>query len=256
MLWEPPLTVKRSRSAGRVLTVLEAIARLQPVGVTALARELHADKSAAQRAIMTLSDEGWICAAPGSPTRWQLTARILAVAHFALRGTDLRRRARRTLETLRDQSGETVLLTAQEKNAFIVLDVAESHQMLRAVPHIGMPIPVRGSATSRAMLPYMSEERRQQILGEPLNSSLIEEFAATRKRGYSVSKGEIAADMTTIAAPILEVDGSPCAAVVVTAPTARLPAAQHRAIGTMLYNAACALSRAPQKPYDYVVGSD
>ena len=256
MLWERTLTVKRSRSAVRVLAVLEAIARLQPVGVTTLARELAADKSAAQRAIMTLSDEGWICAAPGSPTRWQLTARILAVAHTGLRGNDLRRRARSTLETLRDQSGETVLLTVQDMQGFIVLDVVESRQMLRAVPHIGMAVPVHGSATSRAMLPFMSEERCIKILGEAPDPTLLEEFAATRRRGYSVSKGEIAAESTTIAAPILEVDGQPSAAVAITAPSARLPVAHHRTIGTMLYNAVCALSRVPQKPYDYTVGSD
>ena len=95
-----------------------------------------------------------------------------------------------------------------------------------------------------------------QILGRPPEPSLIDEFAATRRRGYSVSKGEIAPDATTIAAPILEVDGQPSAAVAITAPSARLPVAHHRTIGTMLYNAACALSRAPQKPYDYAVGSD
>jgi DNA-binding IclR family transcriptional regulator len=246
MLWEGVLTVKRSQSAARVLSVLEAIARLQPVGVTTLAKELRADKSAAQRAIMTLADEGWICVAQGSPTRWRLTARILAVAHVGLRGNDLRRRVRSTLETLRDQSGETTLLTVQEMDGFIVLDVVESHQMLRAVPHIGMPVPVRGSATSRAMLPYMNDEQRVQILGEPPDSVLLEEFAATRRRGYSVSKGEIAAESTTIAAPILEVDGSPCAAVAITAPSARLSVAHHRTLGSMLYNAACALSRVPQ----------
>lgn len=250
------MTVKRSQSAMRVLAVLEAIARLQPVGVSTLARELGADKSATQRAIMTLADEGWISAVQGPPTRWQLTARILAVAHDGLKGNDLRRRARTTLENLRDQSGETVLLTVQHLRGFIVLDVVESHHMLRAVPHIGMVVPVRGSATSRVMLPYMSDQRRAQILGEPPDCVLLEEFAATRKLGYSVSKGEIAAESTTIAAPIFEVDGQPAAAVAITAPSARLSAAQHRAIGAMLHNAGRALSRVPQKAYDCAVGSD
>jgi DNA-binding IclR family transcriptional regulator len=241
------MTVKRSQSAVRVLAVLETIARLQPVGVTMLAKELGADKSAAQRAIMTLADEGWISPAQGSPTRWQLTARILAVAHAGLKGNDLRLRARHTLEDLRDQSGETVLLTVQHMRGFIVLDVVESQQMVRAVPHIGMAVPVRGSATSRVMLPYMNDERRNQILGGPPDSVLLEEFAATRKLGYSVSKGEIAAESTTIAAAIFEVDGQPAAAVAITAPSARLPATQLRTVGAMLHNAARALSRIPQK---------
>ena len=243
MLWECILTVKRSSSAVRVLAVLEAIARLQPAGVSALARDLGADKSAVQRAIMTLADEGWIRMTKGSPTRWQLTAHLLAVAHMALSGNDVRRRARSTLESLRDQSGETVVLTVQDMHRFIVLDVVESQQMLRAVPHVGMTVPAHGSATSRAMLPYMSDERRIQILGGPPDSVLLEEFATMRKRGFSVSKNEIVAESTTLAAPILEVDGQPCAAVAITAPTARMPVAHLRTIGALLHDAARALSR-------------
>jgi len=250
------MTVKRSQSAVRVLTVLEAIARHQPIGVSMLARELGADKSAAQRAIMTLADEGWIRPALGLPTRWQLTARLLAVAHLGLSRNDLRRRARSTLEDLRDKSGETVLLTVQEMQGFIVMDVVESRQMLRAVPHIGMAVPVRGSATGRAMLPYMNEERRRQILGGPPDPVLLGEFSATRKRGFSVSKGEIVADSTTIAAPILEIDGQPSAAVAITAPSRRMPATHHRKIGMMLCNAARTLSRGALEAANMSRGSD
>ena len=75
--------VKRIQSAARVLTALEGIARHQPIGVSALARLLGDDKSAVQRAIMTLADRGWIRAAPGSPVKWELTAHIHAVAHMA-----------------------------------------------------------------------------------------------------------------------------------------------------------------------------
>ncbi len=81
------MTVKRSRSATRVLSVLEAIAHHQPVGVSELARVLEDDKSAVQRAIMTLADSGWIEATPSTPRRWHLTAHILTVAHAATRVT-------------------------------------------------------------------------------------------------------------------------------------------------------------------------
>jgi DNA-binding IclR family transcriptional regulator len=239
------MTVKRSRSASRVLAVLESIARHQPIGVSTLARELAADKSAVQRAIMTLADSGWIHHAAGAPTRWQLTARILAVAHMGHSGNDLRQRARATLETLRDECGETVLLTVQDMLGFVVIEAIESRQMLRTVPHIGMAVPVRGSATARAMLPYMTEERQIQLLGNRPDAALLEEFAATRARGFSVSDGEVTTGATTIAAPILEVDGRPSAAVAVSAPSGRAPAAAHARIGAMVCRAARKLSGRP-----------
>ena len=53
-------------------------------------------------ALMTLADEGWIRPSSEPPTRWEVTARILSVAHAAHGGNDLRRRARARLEQLRD----------------------------------------------------------------------------------------------------------------------------------------------------------
>jgi IclR family acetate operon transcriptional repressor len=239
------MTVKRSRSASRVLAVLESIARHQPIGVSTLARELAADKSAVQRAIMTLADSGWIHHAAGAPTRWQLTARILAVAHMGHSGNDLRQRARGTLEALRDECGETVLLTVQDMLGFVVIEAIESRHMLRTVPHIGMAVPVRGSATARAMMPYMTEERQTQLLGSRPEAALLEEFAVTRTRGFSVSDGEVTTGATTIAAPILEVDGRPSAAIAVSAPSGRLTASRHDTIGAMISRAARKLSGRP-----------
>lgn len=235
------MPVKRSHSASRVLAVLETIARHQPIGVSTLARELPADKSAVQRAIMTLADNGWIQPAAGATTRWQLTGRILAVAHMGHTGNDLRQRARSTLEALRDESGETVLLNVQDMLGFVVIDVIESRHTLRMVPHIGMAVPARGSATARAMMPYMTEERQIQLLGEPPDAALLDLFELTRKRGFSVSEGEVTSGATTIAAPILEMDGRPSAAIAISAPSGRI--SNHARIGAMVCRAARKLSR-------------
>jgi DNA-binding IclR family transcriptional regulator len=242
------VSVKRSRSASRVLAVLERIARHQPVGVSALARLLGADKSAVQRAIMTLADEGWIRAAPGTPTRWQLTAHILAIAHIGQGSNDLRQRARSVLEALRDECGETVLLTVPDIHRFVVIDAVESRQLLRTVPHIGLTVPVRGSATSRAILPYMSRAQQIELLGGPPEASLLADFAATLEHGYSVNDGDVVEGSTNIAAPILELDGYPVGAVVVSAPSERLSSNHHARIGAIVLQAARGLSHSVPAP--------
>jgi len=135
-----------------------------------------------------------------------------------------------------------VLLTVQDMLGFVVIEAIESRHVLRSVPHIGMAVPTRGSATARAMMPYMTEERQIQLLGKPPDAQLLAEFALCRKRGYSVSDGEVSTGATTIAAPILEVDGRPSAAVAVSAPSGRMPASNHVKIGTMVSKAARKLS--------------
>ena len=241
------MTVKRSRSATRVLTVLEGIAQHQPVGVSELARLLADDKSAVQRAIMTLADSGWISACDGTPRRWQLTARLLTLAHTALGGNDLLVRCRGTLESLRSETGESVLLTAPDVNSFVVIDALESRQMLRTVPTVGMPIPVRGSATSRAILPYMSREEQTALLGSEPDAALLKHFAATLTKGYGVNDGDILPGSTNLAAPIFGLGGKPEAAIVVSAPSDRLPPEEHDRVGHIVAQAARSLSRsAPQ----------
>lgn len=237
------MSVKRSQSASRVLAVLERIARHQPIGVSELARRLAADKSAVQRAIMTLADNGWICAAPGAPTRWQLTAHIFAVAHMGHSSNDLRQRARAVLEALRDESQETVLLIVPDIRRFVVIDAFESLQLLRTVPRVGLSVPVRGSASSRAVLAYMSSEKQVALLGEATDASLRHEFEVTRQRGYAISDGDVVQGSTNIAAPIFEADGQPIAAVVVSAPSERLTPKQHAKMGAMVLAAARDLSR-------------
>lgn len=237
------MPVKRSQSASRVLAVLEKVARHQPVGVSELARLLHEDKSAVQRAIMTLADEGWIRAAAGTPSKWQITAHILAVAHVGHMNNDLRQRSRSALEALRDESNETVLLTVPDIHRFVVIDSLESRQMLRTAPRIGMSVPVRDSASSRAMLPYMSLEQQIELLGKSPDTVLLGDFALTLSRGFSVSDGDVIAGSTNIAAPILEVDGRPAGAVVVSAPSERLTADHHVRVGAMVLQTARSLSR-------------
>jgi IclR family acetate operon transcriptional repressor len=237
------VAVKRSRSASRVLAALEGIARHQPIGVSELARQLGADKSATQRAIMTLADDGWIRTSPGTPTRWQLTGHILAVAHIAHGSHDLRQRARGALEDLRDESGETVLLTVPDIRHFVVIDVVESRQFLRSVPHIGMIVPVQGSATSRAVLPFLDANAQIELLGEAPDKKMLEHFARTRERGYSVSEGDVAARSTNLAAPIFEMDGRPVGAVVLSAPSDRIGPKTQPKFGAMLLRTARALSR-------------
>lgn len=237
------MPVKRSQSASRVLAVLEKIAQNQPIGVSELSRVLGADKSAVQRAIMTLADEGWIRTAPVKPTRWELTARILAVGHIAHGRHNLRHRARSALEALRDESGESVLLNVPDAGRFVVIDVLESRQYLRTAPPVGMIVSTRSSATARSMLPFMTRERQIEFLGGPPDAALLEDFAITMERGFALSIGDVVVGSTNFAAPILEVDGQPVGAVVLSAPSDRVTTSDQVRMGRMVTATARGLSR-------------
>lgn len=242
------MAVKRSKSAARVLRVLEEIARYQPIGVGDLARRLSADKSAVQRDVMTLADGGWIRAAHGAPTRWELTAHILTIAQLSHSGNDLRKRARSTLEALQLECGETILLTVPDRQQFVVIDVVESRHFVRTAPYVGLVVPAMGSATSRVLLPYMSDEQQVAFLGAPPDARMRNHFEKTLELGYAVSMGDVYSGSTNIGAPVFEADGQPIAAIVVSAPSDRLTRKHHAHVGAQVLQAARNLSSGSRLP--------
>ncbi len=238
------MAVKRSRSAGRMLVVFETIAASQPVGVSALARVLEADKSAVQRDLMTLADAGWIRAAPGNAGQWELAPHILTLAHPPSSSNSLRQRARPLLEHLRTQTGETAYLTIPDGAQFVVIDALESPHLLRMVPPVGIVVPIEGSATARAVLACLPKEEQARMLGREPDSALCDDLAATRARGFAVNDGDIVPGAIAIASAILGPLGTPVGTLVLTGPGERLPVERREQIGILLRAAAQQLSQA------------
>ncbi len=237
------MAVKASQSGARILGALEMIARNQPTGVSELARLLDTNIAAAQRAIATLAEEGWIRPAPGRPGRWELTAHIHAVAQHAFGNHDLRRRARGVLEKLWRDTGESVLLIVPDERKFIVIDVLESPHYLRSAPPVGLVVPPRASATAWSILPYMPPERQCEFLGEPPDAEMLDKFAESALRGYAVSRGDVFAGSTNVAAPIFEMDGRPIGAVLISVPNERAGPDEEARLGAMVLAVAGELSR-------------
>jgi DNA-binding IclR family transcriptional regulator len=237
------MAVKRIRGASRALDVLEAIAAQQPVNVAVLARHLEENKSNLQRILMTLSDDGWIRAVPGAPTRWELTARIYALVNMGQGHTELRHLARAALDRLRSETGESVFLAVPDRERLITIDVLESSQIIRSVPYLGMIIPPRDSAAGRAVLAHMSPDHQAQLLGQAPDTTLLRALAEIRRQGYSLSEGAVVAGSTNIGGAILDADGSPIAVVVISAPTERMPPDVREKIGKLLRDTVRQLSR-------------
>jgi IclR family acetate operon transcriptional repressor len=227
-----------------MLKVFEAIAQAQPIGVSALARMLGADKSAVQRDLMTLSDAGWIRPVGGSGGRWELTPRVLTLAHTPHSSNGLRQRARPALEQLRSETGETSYLTVPDGDHFVVIDALESPHLLRMVPPVGLVVPIAGSATARAVLPHLPAAEQARLLGGPPSPQLLAEFAGTRARGYAVNDGDIVPEAIAMASAILGPAGAALGALVLTGPAERLPPERRAAIGPMLQQTAQRLSLA------------
>lgn len=236
------MPVKPLQSLTRALAAIDAIAEHQPVGLSALARALHEDKSALQRVLVTLHAAGWIRPVVGELTRWELTSHPAVVATKAQRRSGLLDRARATMDQLREVTGESVVFAVPDTGQIITLDVAESRHLVRAAPHRGMVLP-DGGAAAIAIFAQLSLDEVQGYGGPVDDAAFVGELARTRARGWSLNAGAVSADATSIGAAVLDPAGRPVAALVVSAPTERLPRAKYHAIGALVHAAAQSLSR-------------
>lgn len=212
------MPVKSLQSAVRVLAAFEAVAEHQPVGVSELARILEDDKSAIQRALVTLADAGWIERA-GDRGAWQVTQRVLAIVQ---RRAGLRERARAMIVSLRDQTGETVALNVPENGQVVVLDVAESPHMVRTVAPVGRPVPA-ATAAAQAILAYLDPDDLERQLGGAPDRTTRARLAEVRTRGWAIHAGEIAAGVRAVGAPVRDAYGRVIASISISGPVDRMP---------------------------------
>lgn len=219
------MAVKQVQSASRVLAAFEALAEHQPAGVSALARALGDDKSAVQRALLTLADAGWIARTGPDLDQWKLTSRVAAFAAVAEQRGNLRTVARPVLEELRDDLGETMLLAVLRDRRVLTIDVVESNQLVRTAPKIGLEIPVEGSAAAQAILAHLPAAELVRVLGAAPSRTLLSHLGRARRRGWAVNNRRVRAGASAVGAAVLDRRGRPLASIALSGPATRLPPA-------------------------------
>jgi len=237
------MSVKASQSALRMLKVFERLARMQPVGLTGLARALDTDKSALQRDLATLAEAGWIQPSRGDARAWELSHQLLVLARKPHSSQVLGEQLRPLLERLHQLTGETVYVTVPHHDRFVVIQAIESPHLLRVVPPVGLIVPARGSATGKAFLALLDDSEREHLFAGKLPPEISDELDQVHAQGYAVSDGELVPGSTSFAAAFTGQSGSPAGTLVVTGSTDRIKRAQWPVIGKHLVNAATLASR-------------
>jgi DNA-binding IclR family transcriptional regulator len=240
------LPVNANKSGGRLLAVIEQIARSQPIGVRNLARVMDTEKSAVQRAVTTLAEAGWIHAPAGPSGGWELTVRILNLALMSHGSNSLRQRIRPLLNSLRDETGETAYLAIPDTDGLVVTEVAESQQSLRLVVPVGVALPFRDSAAGRAILAHLPAGEREVLLGGAPTGEFADMLQQIVAAGHATICDSDANTAVSIASPVFDMQGRPVGALVISAVGARTSPENQARFSGLLYRAARDLSSAGQ----------
>lgn len=223
---------KLVKSAARVLEVLELFDQVkQPLAVADVAAHYNWPASSTSAIMGSLSSMGYLEYDPGKRV-YRPTVRVTLLGDW-IQG-DLMRDGQltRLLEYLNHETGETVVLAAQNGLSSQYLRVLQGTNALRHHIHIGTLRPLFDSGTGRMLLCQMDEPTIRK-LARRHNATLrqekrvdvdeaLEQVKADRERGYAISLNQFIMHSSLMAAALPTAHGERPLVIGLSGLTARL----------------------------------
>lgn len=242
---QPPAGTQAIRRALAVLQLLVEEGGELPL--SAIARKLGLTPGTTHRVVGALSIDGLVTHNPHTDC-YHLGAGAVLLGQAAQRvhGLD---RALPVLERVNEETGESVNIAIRDGSESVVLLRVQSTLPLRFEQHPGARFPLYSTASGKAILAgsldveaYLASLPEQLPALTPHTLASRDQLALvlteTRNRGYSIDDEENVAGVRCVGAGVLDVQGLARAAVVIQAPTVRLPDERIPELGSLAVAAA------------------
>lgn len=241
-------------SLERGLAVLEYLAHHPGgKGQVEIAQALKCPVSSVFRITLTLEKSGYLERDPETKV-FRHTQKMLMLGQQALSETDLIGCCMPVMRELRDEVEDTVLLGVLNGTEIIVLDQALGSHLFRFSVNAGHRIRAYCSAPGKAIIAYLPEKRREQVIAQTefvrFNANTIVTPQAFRKElqrvvklGYATDNGEEYTGIYCVGAPVFDRSGYPIASVWVTGPDTRVKPEMVPGIGETVRAGAAKISR-------------
>lgn len=239
-------------SVETAVRILEALRDRDRAGVTELATELDLPKSTVHHYLTTLAEAGYLVDDEG---RYRLGLGLLTLGAKARGQERIYHLARGDVDRLAEMTGECARLVVEQDGRGITLYQATGERVDEPVTGVGDVDDLHCTAAGKAFLAELGEERRDEILSDPLAGytpntttdpdALRDELDAIRERGIAFDDEERYEGVRCVASAITDPSGELLGAISVSGPTERLaderfrstvPSRIHNVVGVVEYN--------------------
>ena len=195
-----------NRSVARALEVLELFAKLgRPLFVTEIAKALNVPLSSCFLIVKTLERDGYLYSL-GSRRGFYPTGKVLHLGQLIQASDPLEPVIGEALRDLRDETGETVMLSQLVEAAVVAVYVCESRRPIRFFVEVGDRWPVHSTSIGRSLLGAVGERERERYIAKldlaqltehtvRTKADLVVEIDRGQQRGWHVSAGETFSDL-------------------------------------------------------------
>jgi IclR family KDG regulon transcriptional repressor len=248
----PPARDYSIAAVGRALDLLEALSRIGPAPLAALASQARCTRTAGFRLLRTLEARGFAIQ-DEARGMWRLGARWGVLGRAAVEQGALEATSMPFLAALGKTSGENVYLRVRDGLESETVAIHQADPGLRLYSEVGKRQPLH-AGSSRLLLAHAPEAVQTQVLAQRLPrftpatrtdaAWIAADLQRIRSRGYLLTTDEVVAGAATVAAPVRDASGQVVAVLSVSAPTMRMRPPRPRALLPMVLDAAVKLSRA------------
>jgi DNA-binding IclR family transcriptional regulator len=210
------------------LAVLAALAEVEEIGLSELARRLGVAGPTLFRILATLAARGYV---QKTDARYRLTLKAWELGAKAVRRIALRDVARPFLDRLLAETGETVHLSVLQGEGIVIIDKLDSPHPVRVDTFVGLRAPAHCSATGKAILAWQPAPALAALLPERLprytaatitdRRAFDRELAEVRRSGWARNREEWREGVCAAAVPTRGAAGEVVASLSVTVPTPR-----------------------------------
>jgi len=223
----------------KTFSLLEVLARTgRGLTLSELAEESRLPKPTVCRILHSLRDLGYVLQADRGGV-YRLSDRLTSLREYE-RDESVRVKAMGLMQALHGQFDETVNLGLLEGIYVRYAHVLETSQALRWIVKPGARDLFHTTALGRAIVSQMPAEQQARLVAKvcALGSArgrvqarvrLLEELSVTRGRGYALEEEETIAGVACVASSLHWL-GEPLAAISVSVPVHRFPAARRSAL--------------------------
>lgn len=219
------------QSVERAFMLLRTLAQ-GPLGVTDLAERVKLPKSTVARLLAALEAENVVTQIETGGA-YQLGDGLIDITGAASGTRNLITAARPHLLELTDAMGEVAGLSIIDDGRAYYLDQTQISSDIQIRDWTGEYTPLHVVAAGLVMLAHLPVDQQDEFLGQPLEvctqwtvvdpDPIRDRLAQIRSLGYAWVYEEFVEDLNSVAAPVLDMDGQPLAALHVHGPAYRFP---------------------------------
>jgi len=240
-------TYPGTQAVQRAVTLLERFSDERPSwNVTDLAEAVNLNRTTTYRLLTALASADLVTRDADSDS-YRLGSNLIALGGRAQRANRLRPLAQPELAQLVETTGETATLEILVEREMLIIEEVTSDRLLSGSQSIGTRWPVYATSTGLALLANLPDEQVNELLAGSLAAitpktetdagRIRQKLAQARQQGYAVLAEALELGYVAIAAPILNHEGHPVAALSIGGPLVRLTTARIEELGHLLREA-------------------